>query len=190
MSRRLAASTITIAALATALTACGSTGTTITSTPYSGAATNSSPAKPSTPAKTATVGDALTLTGQNPGEKLTITLTKWSTNVASSDGMESPDPGKTWVAAQIQIVNSGSNTYSDSPDNCVQAADSSGQRFPATIVNSITNGPMMTSDLKLAPGDKGLGWVVFQVPSGSKVASVQYTPDSGMSNSTGQWAIK
>lgn len=188
MSRRLITSAIATAVLAVGLAACGPTAA-VSTTPDSPAGKASSPAQ-AAPKQTATIGDSLTLKGQASGNQLTVTLKNWSTGVHSTNGMESPEPGKAWVAAQFEIKNSGSNTYSDSPNNCVQVADASGQRFPATIVTDITNGPVMTSDMKLAPGDKALGWIVFEVPNGSKVAAVQFTPNSGMADSTGQWTVK
>lgn len=184
MSHRLVTTAIATAVLAIGLAACGPNAT-VSTTPDKSAAGASSPA---TPAKTATVGDPVTLKGQD--HQLTVTLKQWSTKVASTSGMESPAPGKTWVAGQFEIKNTGNNAYSDSPNNCVQVVDSSGQRFPATIVTDITNGPVMTSDMKLAPGDKALGWLVFEVPTGTKLATVQFTPNSGMADQTGQWAVK
>ncbi|MGW7001405.1 DUF4352 domain-containing protein [Streptomyces sp. NPDC054933] len=188
MSRRLNTA-IATAALAVGLAACGPNAT-VSTTPDKSAAGASSPAKAAAPKKTASVGDSLTLTGQTSGNQLTVTLKQWSTSVQGSNDFESPQPGKTWVAGQFEIKNTGSNAYSDSPSNCVQAADASGQRFPATIATGISNGPLMTSDMKLAPGDKALGWIVFEVPTGTKVATVQFTPNSGMADQTGQWAVK
>lgn len=104
--------------------------------------------------------------------------------------LRNPALRQTWVAGQFEIKNTGSSAYSDSPNNCVQAADASGQRLSATFVSGISNGPIMTSDMKLTPGDKALGWIVFEVPAGTKVATVQFTPNSGMADQTGQWAIK
>lgn len=185
MRHRIPAAAITTAAIL-GLAACGPT--TVTSTPdhpATGAKASAAPAK-----QTAQIGDSITLTGQQTGEKLTVTLKQWTTSVKASNDFETPDSGKTWVAAQFAIKNSGTAAYSDSPDNCTQVADASGQHFQPTIVTDITNGPTMTSDLKLAPGDTTLGWIVYEVSTGTKVSTVQFTPDSGMGDSTGQWTIK
>ncbi|GAA2317853.1 DUF4352 domain-containing protein [Streptomyces violaceusniger] len=99
-----------------------------------------------------------------------------------------PRAGKRWVAVQVQLTNTGTTTYSDSPSNCVQAADSDGQRFDATFAD-ITAGPQMTSDLKLPAGDKALGRVVVEVPKASKIATLQFTMNSGFADQTGQWKI-
>lgn len=178
---------IATAMLAIGLAACGPTDTVNTS-PDKPASKASSPAAK----QTAAVGDSITLTGQD--HQLTVTLTKWSTSVSSTDGVTGPEPGKTWVAGQFEIKNTGSSAYSDNPNNCVQVADASGQRFPATIVTGINvdqrSAPVMTADMKLAPGDKALGWITFEVPAGTKIATVQFTPNSGMADQTGQWAFK
>jgi Domain of unknown function (DUF4352) len=170
------------------LAACQPTQT-VNSKPDSGHSSTAKGKPAAKPKQAAGIGDTITVTGQN-GERLAITLKKWAGTTKPGDQFETPDKGKRWAAAQFQIVNVGKAVYSDSPDNCVQAADSQGQHFDTTLATSITAGPVMTSDLKLAPGDKALGWVVVEVPKSSKVASLQYTPDSGFSDSTAEWTIK
>ncbi|WP_262699719.1 MULTISPECIES: DUF4352 domain-containing protein [Streptomyces] len=136
----------------------------------------------------ARVGDTITLSGQEDGEQLDVTLKKWLDPAKSADEFTTPAAGKRWVAVQIQLTNTGTTTYSDSPSNCVQAADSDGQRFDATF-GDITAGPQMASDLKLPAGDKALGWVVVEVPKASKIATLQFTMNSGFADETGQWKI-
>jgi hypothetical protein len=197
MRTHLAATAITGAALL-ALTACSSgaqsvktapdkpastTSATITTAP---AATTPAAAKPTI----AKVGDTVTVTGDE-GLKLAITLKKWLPHGVKSDNEYiTPDSGKVWVAGQFEIKNVGTAVYDDSPDNCVQAADAAGQRYDSGYVDSITAGPSMPSDVKLPTGDKALGWVVFEVPKGTTVTKIQYTPNSGFADQTGQWSIK
>lgn len=156
------------------------------------------PDKPKTTSKqdgqpnkqTAAIGDTLTLTGQEPGQKLAVTLKKWADPVKSTDAYTTPQNGKRWVAAQFELKNTGTVTYADSPSNGAQVADSDGQRFHSTIAGGITAGPEMTADLKLPVGEKALGWIVFEIPKDSKAASVQFTMNSGFAQQTGQWTIK
>ncbi|WP_413797101.1 DUF4352 domain-containing protein [Streptomyces iranensis] len=143
---------------------------------------------PSEKPKAARIGDTITLSGQDDGEKLDVTMEKWLDPAKSADEFTTPAAGKRWVAVQIQLTNTGTTTYSDSPSNCVQAADTDGQRFDSTF-GDITAGPQMTSDLKLPAGDKALGWVVIEVPKASKVATLQFTMNSGFADQTGQWKI-
>lgn len=47
----------------------------------------------------------------------------------------------------------------------------------------------MASEVKLKPGAKALGWIVFEVPKASKVSVVQFGMDSGFAQQTGEWKL-
>ncbi|MFI6470001.1 DUF4352 domain-containing protein [Streptomyces sp. NPDC050516] len=173
-------------------TAC-TAGNTVTTKPNDSkaSATGSSRAAQSTAsrAKTAAVGDTITLKGTGKGEQLDVSVKQWLDPAVSANEFSAPQDGKRWVAAQFQLVNTGSAPYSDSPSNGAQAADANGQRFP-TAFGDITAGPLMPAAAKVAPGDKALGWILFEVPKTSKIATVQFTMDSGFADQTGQWSVK
>lgn len=182
--------TTATALLALALTACGPTDT-VNTTPKakdtdasSKTATSAPPAK-----KTAAVGDTLTLKGIEDGEQLDVTLKQWLPTAKGADEFNVPSDGKRWAAAQFELVNVGSKVYADSPQNGAQVADAQGQRF-STYFGEISAGPQMASDLNLPKGEKALGWILFEVPKGSKITSVQFAMNSGFSEQTGQWTIK
>ncbi|MER5675784.1 DUF4352 domain-containing protein [Streptomyces sp. NPDC002238] len=143
-----------------------------------------------TPTKTtaAKVGDTITLTGNEDGEQVDATLKKWITGAKSADDFTAPEDGNVWVAAQFELTNTGKAVYSDSPSNGAQVADTDGQRFQATYAD-ITVGPSMTSSAKVPPGEKVLGWITFEVPKASKIASVQFALNSGYADQTGQWTV-
>lgn len=187
----------TVAALATiallTLTACTGEDT-VNTTPKKTA--SKAAEKQETPAeeqpakdKTAAVGDTLTLKGIEDGEQLDVTLKKWLPTAKPATEFDIPQDGKKWAAAQFELVNTGSKVYSDSPQNGAKAADSEGQRFDSWF-GEISAGPGMSSDVSLPKGEKALGWIVFEVPKGSKIVSVQFAMNSGFSNQTGQWAVK
>ncbi|MBH5333462.1 DUF4352 domain-containing protein [Streptomyces pactum] len=134
------------------------------------------------------IGDTITLKGQEEGTQLDVTVKKWLDPAQGANEYETPEEGKRWVAAQLLLVNTGSATYSDSPSNGLQLADTEGQRFDATL-GEISAGPQMTSDLNLPKGDKALGWIVIEIPKASKPATLQFTMDSGYADQTGQWKI-
>ncbi|MFB7647145.1 DUF4352 domain-containing protein [Streptomyces sp. NPDC056084] len=163
----------------------------MTTTPASkagtGAPTSTAKASP-TAAKKASVGDTITVKGNEDGEKLDVTVTKWADPAKSSEPAFAPEAGKRWVAAQVQLVNRGTAVYSDSPTNGMQVADAQGQRFGTTFAD-VTAGPSMAASLKVAPGDKALGWVVFEVPKDSKISTIQFAMNSGFADQTAQWAI-
>jgi hypothetical protein len=189
-TRTTTAALAAIAALT--LTACGP-GSDVTTQPDKKAPAAEAPTTEATteaPDKqTAAVGDSLTLKGNNDGEQLSVTLKKWADPAKSSDEFMQPQQGKRWVAAQFELVNTGTAVYDDSPANGAQVADADGQRFTTTFAD-ITAGPSMASAVKLPKGEKALGWIVFEVPKASKIASVQFTMNSGFSNQTGQWTVK
>ncbi|MDT3396780.1 DUF4352 domain-containing protein [Streptomyces sp. B1866] len=143
---------------------------------------------PSRPAEAA-VGDTITLRGQEDGERLAVTVLRWADPVKGVDEFMQPAAGKRWVAAQFRLVNTGSKDYQDSPGNGAQLSDTDGQRFESTIAGAITAGPEMTSDLNLPPGDKALGWIVFEVPKAARPAKVQFSLNSGFADQVGQWKV-
>lgn len=89
---------------------------------------------------------------------------------------------------QFELTNTGTAVYSDSPSNGTQVADSDGQRFGPTFAD-VTAGPSMTSDAQVPPGEKALGYIVFEVPKASKIVTVQFTMNSGYADQTAQWKI-
>lgn len=181
MRTRAAAGLLLLAMLA----GCKSTTSTVSTTAQtSGAAASAASASAS--AKPAGIGDTIAVSGFN-GEKLTVTLVKVFPDAKGADEFTNPQAGKAFYAAQLRIANAGSKAYSDSPDNCATLKDASGQQFQPDL-SDVTAGQSFGS-VNIAPGDSVLGVVVFQVPSGDKPVKLQFTPDSGMANSTAQWNL-
>jgi hypothetical protein len=181
---------VTTAALAVGLAACN--GTSIKSTPDAtgtakGTVAAGAKAKPKV-APVAHIGDTITLHGMQDGSKLTATLVKWVDPARGGDEFTTPDSGKRFVAAQLRLTDVGTTVYDDSPSNGVQVADTEGQRFDSDI-SDVSAGPSMAPEVKLSPGDRTLGYISFQVPKTSKVASLQFTLDSGFADQTGEWHI-
>ncbi|MEU7280956.1 DUF4352 domain-containing protein [Streptomyces sp. NPDC045431] len=154
------------------------------------AATGAAPAdKPKADKPSAArVGGTITLKGMEEGEQLAVTLKKIVDPAQPKDEFFKPQDGSRWVGAQFELVNTGTKVYVDSPGNGAQVADAEGQRFGTTLAD-ISAGPSMTSDANVPPGEKVLGWVVFEVPKASKLASVQFAMNSGFSDETGQWKL-
>lgn len=136
----------------------------------------------------AKVGDTITLAGNEEGLKVDATLKKWLDPAKGSDEFNKPQAGKRWVAAQFELVNKGTIVYDDSPSNGTQVADTEGQRFTAWY-GEIAAGPQMASGAKVPPGDKVLGWIVYEVPKNSKITTVQFGLNSGFAEQTGQWSV-
>ncbi|MFD1658069.1 DUF4352 domain-containing protein [Streptomyces caeni] len=121
-------------------------------------------------------------------QRLDVTVVKAADPAKSSDEFTAPESGKRFVGVQFKLVNTGTAAYGDSPGNGAQIIDAEGQQFESTFAD-ITADPSMSSDVKLKPGTKALGWIVFEVPKGSKAATVQFTMDSGMTDQTGEWKL-
>ncbi|MFC8658090.1 DUF4352 domain-containing protein [Streptomyces parvus] len=136
----------------------------------------------------AKVGDTITLKGQEDGEQVDATLKKIVDPATSADEFFGPEDGNRWVAAQFELTNTGKAPYADSPSNGAQVADADGQRFQATFGDTKA-GPSMTSDAKVPPGEKVLGWITFEVPKASKIVTVQFGLNSGFAEQTGQWKV-
>ena len=134
------------------------------------------------------MGSAITLKG-NAGGKVTVTLVKVVDPVKSTDGFSAPTAGNRYVAAQFIVQNVGTTAYDDSPANGAKAIDAAGQQFSADItLDKSTAGPGLPAQTKLPPGGKALGFLVFQVPTASKVAKVQFSQNSGFGE-TGEWTV-
>ncbi|HZP55029.1 DUF4352 domain-containing protein [Actinocrinis sp.] len=168
------------------LAGCKSTTNTVSTTPAGSGAAAAVSAKPSGAVKPAGLGDAITVTGFNH-EKLAVTLVKVFPDAKGADEFTSPDAGKVFYAVQLRIANAGGVAYSDSPDNGTVLKDAAGQQFQTDLA-SVTAGQSFGS-VNIAPGDSVLGVVVFQVPNGDKPVRLQFTPDSGMADSTAQWNL-
>ncbi|MFE9097978.1 DUF4352 domain-containing protein [Streptomyces sp. NPDC007264] len=189
---RLVAAVAAVGIGALALTACN-TGDTVTNKPKAKASANKTGGKKPSAKKTATpdvaeVGDTIALKGMEDGSKLDVTLVKVVDPAKPGNEFMTPESGKRYVGVQFKLVNTGTATYGDSPGNGAQITDTDGQQFESTFAD-ITAGPSMSSDVKLKPGAKALGWIVFEVPKGSKLATAQFTMDSGMADQTGEWKL-
>ncbi|MBY8879726.1 DUF4352 domain-containing protein [Actinacidiphila acidipaludis] len=134
------------------------------------------------------VGRTLSLTGIKAGEKLDVAVVK-VVDPASGTELSSPPPGKRLVAVQFRLHNTGSTTYTDSPDNGAKVVDTKGQGFDSAITDTTSAGPNFPATTTVSPGGKALGFIVFEVPAASKIALVQFALDSGFSTDVGQWKV-
>ncbi|MET9828128.1 DUF4352 domain-containing protein [Streptomyces sp. NPDC006385] len=193
---RLAATAAAVVA-AIGLTACGSgSGDEIVDKPKAKASAKAGDGGDKEPAaedssaapEVAEVGDTLALKGMESGSGLDVTVVKVVDNAKSGDEFFAPEDGKRWIGVQFQLVNTGTKVYSDAPVNGAKLADDQGQQF-GTVLADITAGPSMSSDVRLKPGAKALGWIVFEVPKASKAATVTFAMDSGFAQQAGEWKL-
>jgi len=134
------------------------------------------------------VGDTQTVNGLSDGETLAVTLTKVADPATPADEFSTPQAGDRLVGTQFRIANAGSVPYHDAIDNDVQLIDEKGQAYQPELADSITAGRLF-EEVRIDPGDSRLGFVVFSVPSGMRLATVQFVPDSGLADDTAQWTL-
>lgn len=192
---RLAVIATTVAIGALSLTACNDDAT-VTDKPKAkasapadtSASKDNAPADTSAAPDTAKVGDTIGLTGFED-DKLDVTVVKVVDPAKPGDEFTEPESGKRFVGIQFKLTNTGNKAYADSPANGAQITDEQGQQFQPTFAD-ISAGPSMSSDVRLKPGASALGYITFEVPKGSKAATVQFTMSSGMADQTGEWKLQ
>ena len=138
--------------------------------------------------QTATVGSAITLTGNDSGERMSVTVTKVISDAQPGDEFSSPPSGDRLYAVQFRLRDTGSAAYSDAPSNGAAVVDSAGQSYQSAL-DTASGCQSFPGSENIAPGASGLGCVVFEVPESAKIVAVQFTLDSGMGPQTGQWNV-
>ncbi|MFE0426338.1 DUF4352 domain-containing protein [Streptomyces sp. NPDC058953] len=138
--------------------------------------------------KDAGVGDAITVNGDEDGQKLSVTLKKISDPGVPIGEFNRPGKGNRLIGIELEIKNTGTVVYADTPALSTEITDTRGRKFE-TAIAKIKGGPSMGYGLTLQPGLTTLGWLVFEAPKTSKIASVQFGWDGGYANHKGQWKL-
>jgi Domain of unknown function (DUF4352) len=133
------------------------------------------------------VGTTQTLHGISDGEVLAVTLTKVVDPAEPTDEFSAPSGDHRLVALQFRIANPGSKEYVDDIAGDVELVDDKGQTYDPTFVE-VSAGPAI-DEVRIAPGDSRLGYIAFEIPSGVRLATAQFVPDSGLADETGQWRL-
>ncbi|MFI6986047.1 DUF4352 domain-containing protein [Embleya sp. NPDC050154] len=142
-------------------------------------------AKPAAPAA-AKVGDTLTLTNTK-GVPVDVTLVKLVDPASSSNQFLKPKAGNRYVAVQWKIANNGDAPITDTPNFGSHLIDTDGQQFGNTF-GETSAGPAFPPSVSIPPGGSRLGYVTYEVPTGSKITTIQLQV-SMMSTVTGQWNV-
>ena len=162
-----------------------------TGTPATGTGTpTGGDSAPAAAPKTAGIGSAITLAGNQGSEQMSVTLVKViGSATPDPSGFDDAPAGDLYYAAQFRLADTGSGAYSDSPSNGAEVVDSAGQSYDASLTDTVTGCESFPGTENIAPGSSGLGCVVFEVPKSAKIVSVQFTLDSGFGPQTGQWRV-
>lgn len=172
-----AAAMLLLTATVTACTASSTSGT------HSGDGTSS---KTSAAPPAARVGSAVTLHGLN-GQVVAVTLDKVLT-VAHGTGGERPAKGHRFFAARLTVRNSGTTRLDEGPWISTQVVDSKGQQYDTAAVEGITAGPELPGSIKTTAGQSRAGWIVFEIPTGARITTIQYGASGGLGDQ-GEWTI-
>ncbi|MEV0193945.1 DUF4352 domain-containing protein [Kitasatospora purpeofusca] len=208
-TRRTAALLLGATLVTLTATACDSTGGPSVSTeakqtpaataPAAGAAT-SAPAKPadSKPAESkpaeaakapAKVGDTIALKSTlEKGNTADVTALKVVDPAQSTNEYLTAADGKHYVAVQFQIKPTGAKAYSEAPWSAAKVIDDQGQAYGPTLADTKA-GPSFQTPTNIASGETGKGFVVFEVPNGTKLDKVQFSLDNGFADQVGQWKL-
>ncbi|WP_405005929.1 DUF4352 domain-containing protein [Kitasatospora purpeofusca] len=209
-TRRTAALLLGATLVTLTATACNSTGGPSVSTEakQTAAATSapaadaggSAPAKPadSKPAESkpaeaakapAKVGDTIALKGTlEKGNTADVTALKVVDPAQSSNEYLHAADGKHYVAVQFQIKPTGAKAYSEAPWSAAKVVDDQGQAYGPTLAETKA-GPSFQTPTNIASGETGKGFVVFEVPNGTKLDKVQFSLDNGFADQVGQWKL-
>lgn len=136
----------------------------------------------------AKVGDRITLKGTDENLKVAITVLKPPRTVRSTDGSKPTRKGMRFVGVQLALENVGTAVYDDSLTNGSVLLDAEGQKYNTILVTEIAAGPVVDL-VKMAPGKKRKGYLVFEAPKGVRPVTLQIALDSGMAPQTGEWAL-
>jgi hypothetical protein len=136
------------------------------------------------------LGQEITVRGENPGERVTVTFTKVVDPACAVGGSSYLDYGMKYVGLYLRIVNSGSATYGDSLSNCTSGVTSSGQEIGSWVHPVLSEGsPRLLRHIDLKPGDDATGYVVIEIPAGAHLTQINFTADSGFGNDTAGWRV-
>lgn len=162
------------------VTTTGSNSKTGNTSNNSSSSNNSQPA-----AQTAKIGSTVNIGGS---KGLAVTLVKViDPATGNPDDDSTPDPGKRFIAIDLNIVNNGTASFQDDANNNVTLIGTDNQSYTADFDNVTECTNFSSGQYTLAAGESTTGCVVFQVPDGVNTAKVQFQTTSGLSSSTGEW---
>ncbi|QIP84908.1 DUF4352 domain-containing protein [Streptomyces sp. Tu 2975] len=157
--------TVLVPALLVGLTACQSTG---------GAGARPA-AGPSAGARAAAagIGDTADVGGARFGEHLRVSARGFVDPAVAIGKTPRPAAGHRWVGVEIGLANVGGTPHG-SPLGRTWVVDDRGKRHPAVRSGELTTGvPLKVRTLTV--GEHADGWLVFEVPFGSRAVRLDCT---------------
>lgn len=134
------------------------------------------------------IGDTITVHGYEDGEELTVTV-KRLIDPAKAEQYFGPRRGQKFVAVDLVLRNTGSVAYNDSPGNGAELVDNRDHGYNESLYDS-PSCHSIGSSVKIAPGSKRAGCIIFEVSKKGTPALFQFTMDSGFADETGEWKLR
>jgi uncharacterized protein DUF4352 len=157
-----------------------STGTsTVSDSPVS-----SSKQQRAAPKPVAHIGDTLNLMRVGD-QKIAVTLLQVIDPATVPGGWG--DVGKTYIATQLKITNTGTSTIVGNSNSDVLVVGSDNQDYSADFTTVTECKGFAYGWFLLAAGASTTGCVVFGLPQGARPVKVKYRPSSGISHDVGEW---
>lgn len=151
------------------------------------AAATTESAKPTPKAKPSAsrLGDSIRLAAS--ATTLRVTASSVIDPVYSDNEYVAPAPGKRFVGVELILENVGKTGVNETPPNAARLIYGNDRQATSAYVLSDECDILGFTDVNLAPGDRRMGCVAFEIPEGDAPRKIQYTPTSGMSTQTGEW---
>jgi Domain of unknown function (DUF4352) len=144
----------------------------------------SSSRRPPAPKPVAHIGDTLDLMRVG-NQKIAVTLVRVIEPATVPAGWG--DAGKTYIATQLKITNTGTSTIVGNSNSDVSVVGSDNQSYSADFTTVSECKDFAYGWFLLAAGSSTTGCVVFALPYGITPVKVKYVPSSGISHNVGEW---
>ena len=94
------------------------------------------------------------------------------------------------MAAAFTITNQSAATVTDDIYNCVKIYNSAGQGYQADFEQTAAGPSSPSGQFNVAPGGTASGWVMFEVPGSTPLATINFIPGSDYATqATASWLV-
>ena len=135
-----------------------------------------------------TVGTAVTVPALGSRPSLQVTAQAPVATRSTMPGLR-PRNGQQLVAVPLTVENTGDGVWRSSDDLHAEATDSADENYSSDpAYTGITAGRTLPAKIELRAGKTTRGYVVFEVPRGTRIAKVRVTVGPGLAK-TLRWSV-
>ncbi len=142
----------------------------------------------STPTALLSIGEQARLSGARDVE-VVVTLERVVDPLAGGE-FDAPTSGKRFVGVMLRITNTGDVAYEDSPGNGSNLTYGDDRQATSSLVSEGPCSGGFSSSVKISPGARRKGCIVFEVPRANKIKTFQFTLDSGFADESAEWSVR